>query len=86
MLAVTSQLEGIANTLSSSAMELSTRIEQSGRGSVEQVKRVGQTVEAMEEMNATVLEVAQNASAASGFSADTRKKAEGGAAVVSHDD
>lgn len=83
VLAVTSQLEGIANTLSASAMELSTHIEQSGRGSAEQVKRVGQTVEAMEEMNATVLEVAQNASAASGFSADTRKKAEGGAVVVS---
>lgn len=82
VLDVTSQLEGIAETLSSAATALSARIEQSRRGANEQADRVTQTVTAMEEMNATVLEVARNSSVASSVSADTRSRAEEGAKVV----
>ena len=82
VLAVTSQLEGIADTLSSSATDLSARIEQSGRGSVEQSSRVTETVTAMDEMNSIVHEVAKNAGMASDVSAETRRRAEEGAAVV----
>lgn len=76
------KLEEVAAIVSSASAQLSTQIEQSERGASQQAARVSETATAMEEMNATVLEVARNASTASGVSADTRRKAEDGAGVV----
>ncbi|UJX42229.1 cache domain-containing protein [Desulfovibrio sp. JY] len=59
------------------------RIEQSRQGSDIQSQRVGETATSMEEMNATVLEVAQNASQAAATADQAKGKAEGGAAIVS---
>ena len=83
MLAAAGQLEGVVEVVSSVAAGLSAQIEQSERGAAEQASRVTETVTAMEEMNTTVAEVAQNAGAASEASAATRQKAEAGAEVVS---
>ena len=80
MLAAAGQLEGVVGSV---AAGLSAQIEQSQRGAAEQASRVTETVTAMEEMNTTVAEVAQNAGAASEASAATRQKAEAGAEVVS---
>ena len=82
MLAAAAQLEDVVNVVSSASTELSAQIEQSERGSAEQAARMAETATAMEEMNSTVMEVARNAGAASEVSADTRTKAEEGAAIV----
>ena len=83
MLAAAGQLEGVVDVVGSVAAGLSAQIEQSQRGAAEQASRATETVTAMEEMNTTVAEVAQNAGAASEASAATRQKAEAGAEVVS---
>ena len=83
MLAAAGQLEGVVGVVGSVVAGLSAQIERSERGAAEQASRVTETVTAMEEMNATVTEVAQNAGAASEASAATRQKAEAGAEVVS---
>jgi len=68
--------------VTSASEELSAQIEQSSRGAEEQSHRVGETATAMEEMTATVLEVARNASQAAETSENARKKAQEGADIV----
>ncbi|ABB38462.1 methyl-accepting chemotaxis sensory transducer with Cache sensor [Oleidesulfovibrio alaskensis G20] len=69
----------IAEQLASASAELSSQIEQSSRGTDIQRERTGETAAAMEQMNATVLEVARNATATAGLSEQTKQKAfEGG--------
>ena len=82
MLDAARQLENIVGVVSSASTQLSTQIEQSERGSSAQAERVAETATAMEEMNATVLEVARNAGKASDISLGTKEKAAEGAAVV----
>ena len=82
MLAAAGQLEGVAAVVSSASTELSAHIEQSDRGAAESAQRLGEAATAMNEMNATVQEVAQNAASASGASTETRQKAESGARIV----
>ena len=82
MIAAATQLEHVVEIISSASEELSAQIEQSSRGTEVQSSRVGETATAMEEMNATVLEVAKNASQASDSSTDARAKALEGASVV----
>ncbi|GAB6125714.1 methyl-accepting chemotaxis protein [Humidesulfovibrio idahonensis] len=77
------QLEKVVEVVSSASEELSAQIEQSSRGTEVQSQRVGETATAMEEMNATVLEVAKNASQAAESSASARTKAINGAKIVS---
>lgn len=74
--------EQISHSLSSAAEELSAQIEQSNRGALEQRDRVAETSTAMEEMNATVLEVAQNAGLAAEGADSAREKAENGSKLV----
>ncbi|WP_319778706.1 methyl-accepting chemotaxis protein [Maridesulfovibrio sp.] len=74
--------EQISQSLSSAADELSAQIEQSNRGAQEQRDRVAETSTAMEEMNATVLEVAQNAGLAAEDADSARDKAENGSQLV----
>ena len=82
LLQAANQLEGIVEVVSSAAEELSAQIEQSDRGAAQQSLRVSETAVAMEEMNATVIEVARTAGSTADVSNDARKKAEEGAGIV----
>jgi len=84
MIAAAQQLEKIVEVISSASEELSAQIEQSSRGTEVQSQRVAETATAMEEMNATVLEVAKNASQAADSSGNARGKAVAGAKVVAN--
>ena len=82
MLAAADRLEQVGGVVSSASTELSAQIEQSDRGAAESAQRLSEAATAMNEMNATVQEVAKNAGSASTASADTKAKAEAGAQVV----
>jgi len=82
MLQAADKLESVVEILTSASEELSAQIEQSSRGAEQQSGRVGETATAMEQMNATVLEVARNASQAAETADNAKHKAEGGATVV----
>lgn len=76
------ELEGVVEVITSASEELSAQIEQSSRGSEMQSQQTSETATAMEQMNATVLEVAKNASNASEVSQEARQKAQSGAGIV----
>ena len=76
------QASDVSDLMASAAAQLSAQIEQSSRGSEVQRQRVQETATAVEEMNATVLEVAKNASAAAERSAEAGRKAKDGAEIV----
>ncbi len=76
------QLEGIVNALTGSAEGLNVQIAEAARGAALQSERAGETATAMEEMNATVLEVANNAGQASESAENARDNAVRGATVV----
>ena len=82
MLVAADKLEAMGGVLSSASTQLSAQIEQSDRGSAESATRLSEAATAMNEMNATVQEVAKNAGSASTASAETKQKAEAGAQVV----
>ena len=82
MLAAADKLEQVGGVVSSASTQLSAQIEQSDRGAVESAQRLSEAATAMNEMNATVQEVARNAGSASAASAETKQKAEAGAQVV----
>ena len=82
LLNVAGRLEEVGSVVSSASTQLSAQIEQSDRGAGEAAQRLSEAATAMNEMNATVQEVARNASAASAASADTKDKATAGAQVV----
>jgi len=82
MLAAAGKLEAIVGIVSSASSQLSAQIGESSRGAERQAMRITETATAMEEMNATVLEVAKNAGQAAETSDGARKKAQNGAEVV----
>ena len=82
MLVAADKLEQVGSVVSSASTELSAQIEQSDRGAAESAQRLSEAATAMNEMNATVQEVAKNAGSASSASAETKQKAEAGAQVV----
>ena len=82
MLHAAQQLEGIVQIVSSASEALSEQIAQSSRGADEQSGRVRETATAMEEMNATVLEVARNAQQAADVSHQTREQAVEGSKIL----
>ena len=82
MLVAADKLEQVGTVVSSASSELSAQIEQSDRGAAESASRLSEAATAMNEMNATVQEVAKNAGSASAASAETKAKAEAGAQVV----
>ena len=82
MLVAADKLEQVGGVVSSASTELSAQIEQSDRGAAESATRLSEAATAMNEMNATVQEVAKNAGSASTASAETKQKAEAGAQVV----
>ena len=82
MLVAAHKLEEVGNAVSSASTELSAQIEQSDRGASEAALRLSEAATAMNEMNATVQEVARNASTASSASSSTMTKARNGAEIV----
>ena len=82
MLTAAAQLEEVAHAVSSASTQLSAQIEQADKGAVQTAQRLAEAATAMNEMNATVQEVAKNAGAASSASAETKAKAEHGANIV----
>jgi len=83
MLQAAQQLESIVEIVTSASEQLSAQIEQSSHGAEEQSRHFGETAASMEEMNATVLEVAKNASNAAGTADQAKINAIDGANVVS---
>ena len=82
MLQAAGQLELIVDRVTTTATELAAQIDEATRGSEVQLERTGETATAIEQMNATVLEVARNASAAAEHATDTKSKAEEGQGLV----
>ncbi|GAB6036549.1 methyl-accepting chemotaxis protein [Fundidesulfovibrio butyratiphilus] len=74
----------ISMAMSQATQQISAQVEQCSHGAAEQSQRVGETATAMEEMNATVLEVARNASKAAETADEAKKKAQEGAGIVSN--
>ncbi|SMF28756.1 methyl-accepting chemotaxis protein [Desulfovibrio gilichinskyi] len=69
------QASDISKSLAESSQSLTGQIEQANQGAKIQSERATETATAMEEMNATVMEVAQNASHAAENTTMTMKKA-----------
>ncbi|CCO25500.1 methyl-accepting chemotaxis protein [Maridesulfovibrio hydrothermalis] len=82
MLQAAEELQGVVEIISAASEELSAQIEQSSTGSDMQSQRTGETATAMEEMNATVLEVARSSGKASGTANEAKSTATAGAEVV----
>ncbi|QJT10529.1 methyl-accepting chemotaxis protein [Oceanidesulfovibrio marinus] len=82
MLQAAQHLEEVVEVLTSASEELSAQIEQSSRGSDVQSQRVSETASAMEQMNATVLEVAKSAAEAASTADSAKGKAQEGSDVV----
>ena len=74
----------VSDRIASSSEELSTQADQVVEGANIQKQRVVETATAMEEMNATVLEVAKNAAAAAESADNAKDRAEKGAEIVDH--
>ncbi|GAB6178537.1 hypothetical protein JCM16814_34280 [Desulfobaculum senezii] len=82
MLEAADELAGIVSQVSSATEELAAQIQESNRGSDVQRERTSEAATAMEQMNASVLEVAQNAGQAAESADQARKEAESGGDVV----
>jgi len=82
MLHAAQQLETIVEVVTSASTQLSAQIEESSRGAETQAARVSETATAMEEMTATVIEVARNAGQAAETAGSAREKAQDGAGTV----
>lgn len=75
---VAKELEQVAAIASSASEQLSTQIELSENGAQDQADRVATTATALEEMNATVLEIARNAGSTADSAATVRSEAQAG--------
>lgn len=82
MLQAAEHLEEIVDQVTSASQQLSAQVEQSRSGAEVQRERSSEAATAMEEMNASVFEVAQNASRAAESADDARKQAEDGGGIV----
>jgi methyl-accepting chemotaxis protein len=82
MLQAASQLEGVVTGITTVSGELNGQIETASHGADLQEQRTAEAATAMEEMNATVLEVARNAASAADQAKNARAKAQEGAQVV----
>lgn len=82
MLMAAGKLEGIVNRIATATDQLSAKSEEINRGTDIQRERIATTATAMEEMNATVLEVARNAGLAADASRTAYDRAVGGNDIV----
>ena len=83
MLETAQEAKSIADTLAQETEALSRQVDSVEQGTSAQKERIGETALAMDAMNAAVMEVAKNASAAASLADDARGKATAGAAMVS---
>ncbi len=77
------ELAAIAGKIEDTTRDLVAQVRQAAGGADTQRRRTTEAATAMEEMNATVLEVARNAGAASSTAEQAKKNAEEGARIVS---
>ncbi|OLN31231.1 Methyl-accepting chemotaxis protein [Desulfovibrio sp. DV] len=82
LLQAASQLEEVVAVVSAGFEKLTAMIEQSNQGAREQAHRIDATATAMDQMNATVLDVTKNASQAAETANSARRKAQNGAQIV----
>lgn len=80
---VATQAINIAEQVSSAATELSSQIDESSKGAHSQKELTEEAATAMEQMNASVLEIANNAEKAATLAGSSREKAISGEAIVS---
>ncbi|HAS89299.1 MAG TPA: methyl-accepting chemotaxis protein [Desulfovibrio sp.] len=83
MLQAADQLAGIVAQVSSATQELTAQIDESSRGSESQRERTSESATAMEQMNASVMEVARNAGQAAESADKAKGEAENGGGIVS---
>ena len=76
------QAEAVSDHLSAAAEELTAQIDESNRGTTIQKTRITETATAVEQMNASILEVARSSGDAAGNADDAQAKARGGSSVV----
>ena len=76
------EVSQVAETIATASQQLSQQIAHSSEGAREQSGRVSDTANAVEEMNATILEVARSASATSENAEKAKLKAQDGARLV----
>lgn len=79
---VASEAQQIAEQVTSAADELAAQTDQVSEGATTQRDLAAQTATAMEEMNATVLEVARNSANSANSASNAREQAQGGSTVV----
>lgn len=84
MLHAARELEGIVEQVTSASERLSMQIDESSQGSEIQRERTTESATAMEQMNASVLEVAQNASQAAESAMNAKSNAENGGKIVAN--
>ncbi len=82
MLYAANQLEAVVKALNFASENLSDLIHSANNGSTQQADRVRETASAMEQMNASMLEVAQSSSHAADTADQTRNKAQEGSSSV----
>ncbi|WP_031479199.1 methyl-accepting chemotaxis protein [Maridesulfovibrio frigidus] len=78
------ELEEVVSIVTSASEQLAAQIDESSRSTEVQYSQISETATAMEEMNATVLEVAENASNSAETANLTKDKAQAGSKVVAH--
>ncbi|WP_320171290.1 methyl-accepting chemotaxis protein [Maridesulfovibrio sp.] len=84
MLHAARQLEGIAAQVTRTSEQLTRQIQESANGSDIQRERTAESATAMDQMNASVLEVAKNASRAAESAMDAKSNAENGGKIVAN--
>ncbi len=82
-MAAAQSLTGMVNSLREASDDIESRSHKISEGTHEQVSRIAEAATAMEQMNATVLEVARNASEAAEHADKSRSIAEEGSELVS---
>jgi len=82
MLAAASELEGAIGMISAASTRLNSQVEESDHSAADTARHLEGAATAMNEMNATVQEVARNASSAASTSDEMHHKAVAGAKVV----
>ncbi len=74
--------EGVVKRLTASTQSISEQLSESARGAESQQRLVSETATAMEEMNSTALEIAKNATDATGSAENSTQKAQDGLELV----
>ena len=82
MIHAAGRIESVVEAVTAASEQLAAQIEQSSRGAEDQSRQVAAAAGSMDQLNATVLEVAKHASQAADSADAARSKAEEGAAVV----